>query len=372
MSNVEVESYRASVSGLRALFACGLTQDFFNEDRARIPAIMEALNSSFADLEERFGVRILGTLDDDELTGRRQGDVAVDLLHPRRGARPRRRRPGLQPPARDRGRRRATMEVPQDRGTPGTSALLRRTSRMSADGQRVAIVTGAAQGLGEAIAKRFLAETLQGRVRVTSTPSWFERTARAYDPSGEQSVAVDLDVRRLESVETCLGVAVERWGHVDAWVNNAARTVARPFLEIDPDEWDDVVTTNLRGTYFGCRVAGIHMCERGSGSIINLASRSRAVGTRPHRRALRGLKGGHRRDHALGGDRVRPAGSHRQRRSRRQRSTGRRPPPCLPDTVAAYVKGIPRRASRPAGGGRRTCRVFLASPEAGVHDRCDI
>jgi 3-oxoacyl-[acyl-carrier protein] reductase len=59
---------------------------------------------------------------------------------------------------------------------------------------------------------------------------------------------------------------------VDAWVNNAARTVAQPFLEIDPDEWDDVLATNLRGTYFGCRVAGIHMCERRSGRIVNLAS----------------------------------------------------------------------------------------------------
>ena len=67
MSNVEDEPYRSSVSGLRALFAFGLTQDFFNEDRSRIPAIMEALKSSFADLEQRFGVRILGTLDDDEL-----------------------------------------------------------------------------------------------------------------------------------------------------------------------------------------------------------------------------------------------------------------------------------------------------------------
>ena len=66
MSAPEVAPYRASVSGQRALFAFGLTQDFFNEDRARIPAIMEALRSSFADLEQRFGVRVLGTLDDDE------------------------------------------------------------------------------------------------------------------------------------------------------------------------------------------------------------------------------------------------------------------------------------------------------------------
>jgi hypothetical protein len=67
VSEPEVAPYRASVSGLRALFAFGLTQDFFSEDRARIPAVMEALQSSFADLERRFGVRVLGTLDDDEM-----------------------------------------------------------------------------------------------------------------------------------------------------------------------------------------------------------------------------------------------------------------------------------------------------------------
>ena len=67
MSIPEVARYRESVSGLRALFAFGLTRDFFTEERTGIPPIMEALKASFADLEERFGVRVLGTLDDDEL-----------------------------------------------------------------------------------------------------------------------------------------------------------------------------------------------------------------------------------------------------------------------------------------------------------------
>jgi hypothetical protein len=62
----EVAPYRASTTGLRALFAFGLTQDFFGEDRTRIPLVMEALKGGFADLERRFGVRVLGTLDDDE------------------------------------------------------------------------------------------------------------------------------------------------------------------------------------------------------------------------------------------------------------------------------------------------------------------
>ena len=62
----EVAPYRTSTAGGRVLFAFGLTQDFFNEDRGRIPLIMEALKAGFADLDTRFGVRVLGTLDDDE------------------------------------------------------------------------------------------------------------------------------------------------------------------------------------------------------------------------------------------------------------------------------------------------------------------
>ncbi len=133
--------------------------------------------------------------------------------------------------------------------------------------ERVAVVTGAARGLGTAIADRFLADGY--RVVYADLDGEGARKAAA---GGESALAVELDIRKLDSVEACLAAAVDRWGHVDVWVNNAALTFARPFFELDPDEWDDVLKTNLRGTYFGCRVAGLHMRERGSGRIVNLAS----------------------------------------------------------------------------------------------------
>jgi hypothetical protein len=67
VSTPEVAAYREQVAGHRALFAFGLTQDFFAEERATIPPIMDALIAAFTDLEGRFGVQVLGTLDDDEL-----------------------------------------------------------------------------------------------------------------------------------------------------------------------------------------------------------------------------------------------------------------------------------------------------------------
>ena len=85
---------------------------------------------------------------------------------------------------------------------------------------------------------------------------------------GERARAVECDVRSKESLRH----VVEAAGDVDVMVNNAARTVSRPFWEIEHDEWDDVLAVNLRGVFFGCQLAGEHMRERGHGRIINLAS----------------------------------------------------------------------------------------------------
>jgi 3-oxoacyl-[acyl-carrier protein] reductase len=137
--------------------------------------------------------------------------------------------------------------------------------------QRVAVVTGAARGLGEAIADRLVADGY-GVVYADLNAEGSRDAAAAVDPAGTSTLAVELDVRELASVRACLEAAIERWGHVDAWVNNAAMTLARSFFEIDPSEWDDVIATNLRGTYFGCRVAGLHMRERRAGRIVNLSS----------------------------------------------------------------------------------------------------
>jgi 3-oxoacyl-[acyl-carrier protein] reductase len=136
---------------------------------------------------------------------------------------------------------------------------------------RTAVVTGPGRGLGQGIAARLVADGYQV-VYADVDEAAGAAAARGADPGGENTLAVATDVRDLASVEACLAAAVDRFGGVDVWVNNAARTEATPFFEIDPQEWDDVLTTNLRGAYFGCRVAGRHMRERGSGRIVNLAS----------------------------------------------------------------------------------------------------
>jgi 3-oxoacyl-[acyl-carrier protein] reductase len=129
---------------------------------------------------------------------------------------------------------------------------------------RVAVVTGAAQGLGEAIAR-----ALHGRgAAVVLADLNVEGAERVAAELGERARAAWVDVRQRHAIERLLDEA----GRVDVIVNNAARTIPRSLWEIDEDEWDDVVATNLRGVFWGCQLAGPRMREQGWGRIVNLAS----------------------------------------------------------------------------------------------------
>ena len=132
-----------------------------------------------------------------------------------------------------------------------------------------AIITGSARGIGEAIARRLHGDGY--RVALADI-----------DADGGRRVAAELgddarfflhDVREVDSWNVLLDdVRAELGDELYALVNNAARTEFRSFFDIDVAEWDDVLATNLRGTYVGCRVVGPVLRERGAGRIVNLAS----------------------------------------------------------------------------------------------------
>jgi 3-oxoacyl-[acyl-carrier protein] reductase len=128
---------------------------------------------------------------------------------------------------------------------------------------RTTIVTGSARGIGEAIARRLHADG--HRVALADVAD----AAHVAEELGEGAVAYEHDVRELASWER-LVAALD--GDVYALVNNAARTEFRSFWDIDTEEWDDVMATNLRGAYFGCRVVGAALRGRREGRIVNLAS----------------------------------------------------------------------------------------------------
>jgi 3-oxoacyl-[acyl-carrier protein] reductase len=129
---------------------------------------------------------------------------------------------------------------------------------------RTAVVTGAAQGLGEAIARALHA---RGATVVVADVN-AEGAERVAGELGERAQGVQVDVRD----RSALAKVIDEARDVDILVNNAARTVPRAFWDIEQEEWDDLLAVNLRGVFFGCQLAGPRMRERGWGRIVNLAS----------------------------------------------------------------------------------------------------
>lgn len=136
---------------------------------------------------------------------------------------------------------------------------------------RIAVITGAAQGLGLHIA-RALAEAGHRVVLADRNLEAATAAAHTLDPTGERALALALDVRHKADFEAALAEVQQRWGTVAVLVNNAAVTPTTPVMQITPDEFEDVVRINLRGTFLGCQVFGAAMASAGHGRIINIAS----------------------------------------------------------------------------------------------------
>ena len=132
---------------------------------------------------------------------------------------------------------------------------------------RVALVTGAAAGLGAAIARAFLAAGYA--VGVTDLDA---DAARAMTDAIEPAMALALDVREQGAFEDAVDRLTQRWGGVDVLVNNAALMAAKPVLDITPDEFDQVMAVNARGVFVGSQVLARHFAARGGGRIVNIAS----------------------------------------------------------------------------------------------------
>jgi len=142
---------------------------------------------------------------------------------------------------------------------------------------QVAIVTGTSRGLGQyfarALARAGADLVLTSRDRTTLAP--FEAEINAL---GRRSVSLDLDVRDHESIQKMVAGAREAFGRFDILVNNAGCNVRKPALDVTWDDWNLILDTNLRGSFFVAQAVARHMIERKYGRIINIGSVTSVAG----------------------------------------------------------------------------------------------
>lgn len=145
---------------------------------------------------------------------------------------------------------------------------------------KTAIVTGASRGIGRAIAETFVREgahvVLCGRKQES-----LEQVAREIGPAAKP---VACHVGRIADLEKLVEVATSEFGRIDVLVNNAGTNVGQgPALNVDEGQFDKMVEVNLKSAFRLTNLVAPGMCERGSGSIINMSSIS---GLRPQREGM--------------------------------------------------------------------------------------
>lgn len=151
------------------------------------------------------------------------------------------------------------------------------------------IVTGAAQGIGHAVALRMAAAGACIAVWDTQTDG-AEQTARLCRGKGAQSLAWRVDVGVTDEVESAVAAFEREWGRPDGLVNNAGIFPRARALDMELSEWERVLRVNLTGTFLCARAAARAMKEAGKGAIVNVASGRALAGAAkgPHYSASKG------------------------------------------------------------------------------------
>ncbi len=142
---------------------------------------------------------------------------------------------------------------------------------------KVAVITGAGQGVGRATAQLFAQEGAQV-VLFSHTRAHLDESLQAITSIGGHGLAIVGDVAREEDVQELFRQVQESYGRIDILVNCAGIVAVRPFVEMDAATWDRVIDVNLRGTFLCCREAFRMMIAQQQGVIVNISSLSGVKG----------------------------------------------------------------------------------------------
>ncbi|GMA57152.1 3-oxoacyl-ACP reductase [Alicyclobacillus sacchari] len=143
---------------------------------------------------------------------------------------------------------------------------------------QVAVVTGAARGIGAATAKRLAADGAKVAV-FDLKEEWIAETVKAIQADGGEAIGIGCDVTDTTAVETAMQSVVERFGLLDILVNNAGVIRDNLLFKMSEDDWDTVMNVHLKGAFLCSKAAQTYMVQQRSGKIVNTSSTS-ALGNR--------------------------------------------------------------------------------------------
>ena len=136
---------------------------------------------------------------------------------------------------------------------------------------KVAIVTGGGSGIGKAIALAFAKEGADVIIPDINFDA-AKKTAKEVEDLGCKALPLKTDVSQRVEVEFMVDETLKRFGRIDILVNNAGITIVKPFEEFSEEEWDRVLSVNLKGVFLCSQLVGKQMIKQGRGKIINLSS----------------------------------------------------------------------------------------------------
>ena len=137
--------------------------------------------------------------------------------------------------------------------------------------EKVAIVTGASRGLGQYFA-RALAKSGADLVITSRDLSRLTEFKQEIESLGRKALPVQLDVLSQSDIENMVHKTINEYGKIDILVNNAGLNIRRPSTDVSQEDWDTVLNTNLKGSFFCAQAAAKEMIKRKHGRIINVGS----------------------------------------------------------------------------------------------------